>query len=72
MAKQDTIERIRAGEDTIAHRMGDGGVPSLFGEHYRLSLRSMTPEAAAHTAYTAVVNHLASLQGMEAGDPMQP
>jgi hypothetical protein len=69
MGKQHTLKRIEAGEDTTGFRYA-GGVPALFEDHYKLSIRSMTPEAAAHTAYTAVQNHLASLEDTEAGDRM--
>lgn len=72
MGKQATQARIQAGEDTTGYRVA-GGVPHLFEQHYRLALKSMTPEAAAHTAYTAVQNHLASQRPAkpEGGDAMR-
>lgn len=68
-SKQSTLRRIEEGEDTIGR--ASGGIPDLFAEHYRLALKSMTPEAAAHTAHTAVQNHLASLKETKAGDGMR-
>jgi hypothetical protein len=68
VGKQRTIERIRAGEDTIG--MSEQGVVHIFEEHYRLSLKSMTPEHAAATAHDAVQRHLASVREAKAGEPM--
>lgn len=75
MGKQRTQERIRAGENTIGHVVGEqprvaGGVPALFEDHYRLSVRSMTPEHAAAVAHEAVQRHLASVREAGGSDPM--
>lgn len=73
MGKQRTQERIKAGEDTLgmreSYRVG-GGIPQLFEDHYRLAIRSMTPEHAAVVAHEAVQRHLASMREAGGGDPM--
>ncbi len=66
MSKQDTLEYINSGMDTIG--VGSDSAPSLFREHYQFALRSMTSSHAAAIAHDAVQRHLASLKETEAGD----
>lgn len=72
MGKRATQERIKAGEaivSTAGFRVA-GSVPTLFEEHYRLAIRSMTPSHAAAIAHDAVQRHLASLKESEEADRM--
>ena len=52
MTKQDTLARLRGGENI--------DVLTIFAEHYKLASNTMTPAAALHTAYTAAQNFLAA------------
>lgn len=71
MGKQRSIELLKKGEtrDMDGFRIS-GGVPTIFENHYRFALKSMTPEHAAANAHDAVQRHLASVRDSKEGEAM--